>query len=67
MLVCIEIDIAADAAHATCPSTGRLAIVIKTGPAASPPRRSRRRSPDFGVCRSSKSLQVVLRVTSAKL
>jgi hypothetical protein len=42
------IDGIADAVQATWPSTGRLATVINTGAAASPPRSSRRRLPDWG-------------------
>jgi hypothetical protein len=34
----------ADAVHTVWPRTGRLAIVISTGPVASPPRNSRRRA-----------------------
>ena len=38
-------DVAAEGEHAMAwPSTGRLATVIRTGPAARPPRRSRRRA-----------------------
>jgi len=34
--------------HATCPSTGRLATVMTTGPATRPPRNSRRRVHEVG-------------------
>ena len=42
------IDVIADAVQATWPSTGRLATVINTGAAASPPRSSLRRLSDWG-------------------
>ena len=48
MLDCMLIDVIADAVQATCPSTGRLATVINTGAAASPPRSNLRRLPDCG-------------------
>jgi len=41
----VGIDPIADGAtHATCPRTGRLAMVRTTGPAARPPRNRRRRA-----------------------
>jgi hypothetical protein len=55
MLLCMLIDVIADAVQATCPSTGRLATVINTGVAASPPRSNLRRLPD---CRLGVSIGV---------
>jgi len=48
MLLCMLIDVIADAVQATCPSTGRLATVITTGATARPPRSSLRRLSDDG-------------------
>ena len=54
-LVFMFIDVIADAVHATCPSTGRLATVITTGAAAKPPRSSLRRLSDVGPVMSAES------------
>jgi hypothetical protein len=55
MLLCMLMEVAADAVHATWPNTGRLATVITTGAAASPPRKSLRRLFDCGPATSAES------------